>query len=84
MTAPVPRIPTSPRTIPPDELPGPLGRVWDGQVLNRDIDLYAGYNDGLRTGWNIVRKGTELVRSLDPVTADLVRLRTAELDGCNR
>jgi hypothetical protein len=53
-------------------------------VLNRDVDLYAGYNDGLRTGWNTIREGTEVVRSLDPVTADLVRLRTAELDGCNR
>jgi hypothetical protein len=84
VTTPTPRIPTAPARLPAGELPGPLGRVWDGLVLNREVDLYAGYADGIRTGWNVLRKGVELVRALDPVTADLVRIRTAQLDGCHR
>jgi hypothetical protein len=48
-------------------------------------DVYAGYDQ--RIGATIqrgdLRRAAEVVRAADPITLDLVRIRTAELDGCN-
>jgi hypothetical protein len=47
--------------------------------------VYAGYDEriGIPIQSGQLREAAEAVRAADPITLDLVRLRTAELDGCN-
>jgi hypothetical protein len=46
------------------------------------LDAYAGYDPAVRAGRSAVSASAR-TKSLDPLTAELVRLRNAELQGCN-
>jgi hypothetical protein len=54
-------------------------------ALNPDgsIDAYAGYDNRIRTGRASVSAAAGPAGALDPLTSELVRLRNAELQGCN-
>jgi hypothetical protein len=65
-----PRIPITPEMI--DGLGTP------------DLDLGAhGFDDRLRSEMIPIKVAARAVRALDPITLDLIRLRNAELQGCN-
>jgi hypothetical protein len=65
-----PRIPITPAVI-------------DG-LGTSDIDFsQAGFDDRLRSQMMPLKAAARAVRALDPITLDLVRLRNAELQGCN-
>ena len=66
----LPRIPISPDT---------LRDMRQGIVTN----MYAGFNPGIRQAISAVTGPALAVRALDPITAELVRLRNAELQGCH-
>jgi hypothetical protein len=57
--------------------------ITDALGRSGSPDIYAGYDERIKLGLANVRATAEPVRQLDPVTLDLARLRTAELDGCH-
>jgi hypothetical protein len=67
MNSPRPRIPVSPGAV------NPAG----------SIDVYADYDPRIRAGRSAVTAAARPPGALDALTGELVRLRNAELQGCN-
>jgi hypothetical protein len=47
------------------------------------LDVYAGYDPRIRAARAAVSTAARGSGALDPLTSELVRLRNAELQGCN-
>jgi hypothetical protein len=47
------------------------------------LDVYAGYDPRIRAARLAVSAAARPSGALDPLTSELVRLRNAELQGCN-
>jgi hypothetical protein len=47
------------------------------------LDVYAGYDPRIRAARAAVSTAARPSGALDPLTSELVRLRNAELQGCN-